>query len=109
MEVRVDDGLDDLPPEVAATVHRLAREAVTNARRHARGATRVRVRVTADDTSVHLRVADDGDPAPRRPAGYGITGMAERAALLGGTCEAAPNPGRGWTVTARLPRSGAAA
>ncbi|MGW9348960.1 LuxR C-terminal-related transcriptional regulator [Nocardiopsis flavescens] len=38
--MRVDDGLDDLPPEVAAAVHRLAREAVTNARRHARGATR---------------------------------------------------------------------
>ncbi|WP_306371516.1 sensor histidine kinase [Nocardiopsis sp. CC223A] len=109
VEVEVDDGLDDLPPEVAAAVHRLAREAVTNARRHARNATRVHVRVTADDTSVHLRVSDDGDPVTRRSTGYGLIGMAERADLLGGTCRAAPEAGRGWTVTADLPRSGAAA
>ena len=32
--------------------------------------------------------------------------MIERADLLGGTCEAGPNPGRGWTVTAVLPRTG---
>lgn len=108
VEVEVADGLDDLPPPVAAAVHRLAREAVTNARRHARHATRIHVRVTADDTAVHLRVSDDGDHAPQRSAGYGLIGMAERADLLGGTCRAAPNPGRGWTVTADLPRSGAA-
>ncbi|MGQ4272056.1 sensor histidine kinase [Nocardiopsis changdeensis] len=109
VEVEVDDGLDDLPPEVAAAVHRLAREAVANARRHARNATRVRVRVTADDTTVHLRVSDDGDPVSRGSTGYGLIGMAERAELLGGTCRAAPGPGRGWTVAADLPRAGAAA
>jgi hypothetical protein len=32
--------------------------------------------------------------------------MAERATLLGGTCRAGPDPGRGWTVTAVLPRTG---
>ena len=32
--------------------------------------------------------------------------MTERAALLGGTCEAVPVPGGGWAVTAVLPRSG---
>ncbi|MFL1379293.1 MULTISPECIES: sensor histidine kinase [unclassified Nocardiopsis] len=113
VEVEVDDGLDDLPPQVAAAVHRLALEAVTNARKHARHATRVHVRVTADDTSVHLRVSDDGDhsapTAPGRSTGYGLIGMAERADLLGGTCRAEPDLGRGWTVTAELPRSGAAA
>ncbi|CAL9363600.1 hypothetical protein SUDANB121_00726 [Nocardiopsis dassonvillei] len=109
VEVEVADGLDDLPPEVAAALHRLAREAVTNARRHARNATRIRVRVTADAAAVHLRVSDDGDPVTRRSTGYGLVGMAERADLLGGTCRAAPNPDRGWTVTADLPRSGAAA
>jgi signal transduction histidine kinase len=61
---------------------------------------------------VRLRVSDDGEPTPARssvPAGFGLTGMIERAGLLGGTCEAGPGPDRGWTVTALLPRSGSPA
>ncbi|MER5645296.1 sensor histidine kinase [Streptosporangium sp. NPDC002524] len=111
VDVEIPDDLGDLPPSVEAAVYRLAQESVTNARRHARHATRVEVRVTADDTSVRLRVSDDGDTGSVRPAatpGYGLIGMIERAELLGGTCEAGPAPGRGWTVTAVLPRAGAA-
>jgi signal transduction histidine kinase len=77
---------------------------VTNARRHARHATRVDVRVDADERSVRLRVSDDGDSRAAGSPGYGLVGMAERAGLLGGTCAAGPNPDRGWTVTAVLPR-----
>ncbi|MFF3442207.1 sensor histidine kinase [Streptosporangium sp. NPDC002721] len=112
VDVEISGDLDGLPPSVEAAVYRLAQESVTNARRHARHATRVEVRVTADDTSVRLRVSDDGDTAsvrPSAPPGYGLIGMIERAELLGGTCEAGPDPDRGWTVTAVLPRSGAAA
>ncbi|TQS45355.1 sensor histidine kinase [Cryptosporangium phraense] len=94
-----------IPTPVATALYRLAQESVTNARRHARRATRIEVRVTADDTSVHLRVHDDGEPATANGTGYGLRGMAERAALLGGSCEAGPDPERGWTVTARLPRA----
>ncbi|GAA2867404.1 histidine kinase [Streptosporangium fragile] len=110
--VEISGDLGDLPPSVEAAIYRLAQESVTNARRHARHATRVEVRVTADDTSVHLRVSDDGDSGLVRPTaspGYGLIGMIERAHLLGGTCVAGPNPDRGWTVTAVLPRTGAAA
>ncbi|MEE2044755.1 sensor histidine kinase, partial [Nocardiopsis tropica] len=112
VEVEIGGALHDLSPAVTAALHRLARESVTNARRHARDAGLVRVRVDADDASVRLSVSDDGDTGRLRPAappGYGIIGMAERAELLGGTCEAAPNPDGGWTVTAVLPRSGAPA
>lgn len=111
VDVEISGDLDDLPPSVEAAIYRLAQEAVTNARRHARHATRVEVRVTADDTSVYLRVSDDGDTGsirPPGPPGYGLIGMVERADLLGGTCEAGPDSDRGWTVTAALPRSGAA-
>ncbi len=47
-------------------------------------------------------------PRTAAPAGYGLVGMAERAALLGGSLEAGPNDGRGWTVSASLPKAGPA-
>lgn len=112
VEVEIRGDVDDLPPSVGAAIYRLAQESVTNARRHARHATRIEVRVAADDTSVHLRVSDDGDAISARPTGsrgYGLIGMIERADLLAGTCEAGPNPDRGWTVTAVLPRTGSPA
>jgi signal transduction histidine kinase len=109
IEVKIVGDVDDLPPSVGAAVYRLAQESVTNARRHARHATRIEVRVAADENSVQLRVSDDGETGSARqpgPPGYGLIGMIERADLLGGTCAAGPNPDRGWTVTAVLPRSG---
>ncbi|GAA4594624.1 histidine kinase [Planotetraspora phitsanulokensis] len=109
--VEISGDLAGLPPSVGSAVYRLAQESVTNAKRHARHATRVVIRVVADDTSVHLRVSDDGDSSLIRPnasPGYGILGMIERADLLGGTCAAGPDPGGGWTVTAVLPRTGPA-
>ena len=106
VDVRVDGAVDSLPPPVSAAVFRLAQEAVTNARRHARNATRVDVHVRVDGAGVRLDVRDDGEPAASAAPGYGLTGMAERADLLGGTCEAGPAPGGGWAVTAVLPRTG---
>jgi signal transduction histidine kinase len=109
--VEVDGAVGGLSPSLGTAVYRLAQEAVTNARRHARDATRIDVRVRADAASVRLCVSDDGEnTGALRPAaapGYGLIGMSERADLLGGTCTAAPNPDRGWSVTAVLPRSGA--
>ncbi|MBW9109708.1 sensor histidine kinase [Microbacterium ureisolvens] len=104
--VRVDGDLDTVPPAVAAAVFRIAQEAVTNARRHARGATRVEVGVDVDAGGVKLEVRDDGEGAASVSPGYGLTGMRERAALLGGACEAGPAPGGGWIVAATLPRAG---
>jgi signal transduction histidine kinase len=109
VDVQTSGDLADLPPPVTATLFRLAQESVTNARRHARHATRIEVRVAADETSVHLRVSDDGDTSLAHPdgsPGYGLIGMIERAGLLGGSCKAGPDPERGWTVTAVLPRTG---
>ncbi|MFD0886253.1 sensor histidine kinase, partial [Streptosporangium algeriense] len=107
VRVEIEGDTTGLPPSVEAAVYRLSQESVTNARRHARHATHVLVRISADDTSVRLCVSDDGDPVrPAGTPGYGITGMIERADLLGGTCVAGPNPGRGWSVTAVLPRTG---
>ncbi|MEV4277496.1 sensor histidine kinase [Actinoplanes xinjiangensis] len=104
VDVEIDGDVGDLPPAVGTAIYRLAQESVTNARRHARHATRISVRVSADAGTVRLCVTDDGAGGTARGAGFGLAGMRERAALLGGVCEAGPGTGRGWTVTAVLPR-----
>lgn len=112
VEVVPRGDLDDLAPSVDAAVYRLAQESITNAVRHARRAHRVRVAIDGERDCIRLTVTDDGDASPLgagSTSGYGIVGMTERATLLGGTLEAGPNGDRGWTVTAVLPRGGAAA
>jgi signal transduction histidine kinase len=110
VDVELSGGLADLRPSVGAAVYRLAQESITNAIRHARHATRINVRVAGDNDSVRLTVHDDGDHSPfdvKTTTGYGLVGMTERANLLGGSLQAGPAPGRGWTITAVLPRNGA--
>ena len=83
----------DLAPAVDAAVYRLAQESITNAIKHARRATRIRVAVEGEPDGVRLTVSDDGEAAPVNgsSSGYGIIGMEERVSLLGGTFEAGPN------------------
>lgn len=105
VQVRREGDLTGLPRPVEVAVYRICQEAVTNAIRHALDATAVTVRVTGDVGVVRLRVHDDGQAARPGPGvGYGLVGMAERAKLLGGACEAGPDPGGGWSVEATLPR-----
>ena len=105
VQVRCEGDVVDLPQPVEVAVYRICQEAVTNAIRHAVGATTVSVEVRGDAGVVGLRVHDDGEAArPATTAGYGLLGMAERAKLLGGTFEAGPDPAGGWTVEATLPR-----
>ena len=106
VDVDLRGDLDEVRPAVEAALFRVAQESVTNAKRHARHATRVHVLVTGDRDTVRLNVTDDGEhtvSGPRQP-GYGLVGMAERVSLLGGALEAGPNPARGWTVRAAIPR-----
>ncbi|MEV0461014.1 sensor histidine kinase [Catellatospora methionotrophica] len=107
VDVEVDGDLAALPAALGGALYRMAQESVTNAQRHARQATRVRVRVSVDDDVVRLRVGDDGAPARDTGRGYGLTGMSERARLLDGVLRAGPDPAGGWTVAVELPLAGA--
>jgi signal transduction histidine kinase len=95
------------PPEVAAAVHRVVQESLTNVARHAAHAGAVTVRVTRDGEALTVEVVDDapGPPRRRRPGGYGLIGMRERVRALGGALEAGPRGGGGWSVVAVLPLS----
>lgn len=107
VDVQLEGDVARLAPAVERAVFRLAQESITNAVKHAKNATKVEVRVAVSGASVRLLTRDDGEAsaAPRR-AGFGLVGMAERAALLGGTFEAGPLTGRGWQVEATLPLAG---
>lgn len=105
VDVEVPHDLDGLPLQVDTAVYRLAQEGLTNALRHARNASRVEIRVVQGGGRLRLRVTDDGQIDPARPAshGFGLLGMTERVHLLGGTLRAGPAPEGGWTVDAELP------
>ncbi len=102
------DRIDDLPPGLALTVHRVLQEALTNAAKHAPGS-QVRVGVAVTPDRVEVEVVDDGAAAtPSRDlgGGNGLPGMAERIALYGGSLHVAPEEGGGFVVRARIPRNG---
>lgn len=108
VHVELRGEIDGVPSAVGTTAYRLAQESITNARRHARAASRITVVVQTTPEAVTVEVSDDGNaPAAWRGEGYGIVGMIERAEQLGGTCTAGPRDGRGWLVTAVLPIRGA--
>jgi len=102
--VDADQGVSEA---VGAAAYRIAQESITNARRHARDASLVDVRVHVDAATVRVDVTDDGIPGSVHPHGFGLIGMTERVDLLGGTLDAGPLPGRGWAVRACLPRQNA--
>ena len=88
---------------------RTAREALTNAAKHAPGAP-VAVVLTYHATLVRLAVSNSGPALPAIPSagvsGYGLTGMRERLALVGGTLVAGPRAdGDGWLVVAEIGES----
>ncbi|WFE39172.1 histidine kinase [Micromonospora sp. WMMD998] len=98
----------DLSPLVAHAVHRVVREALTNAARYAPGAP-VTVAVERAADAVTVAVVNPRPPAGPLPGpashGSGLLALRERVRLAGGALDAGPRDG-GWAVTARLPRSG---
>ncbi|ASR39632.1 hypothetical protein BAY61_24840 [Prauserella marina] len=102
VDVSITTGPADVPEPVAGTAFRIVQEAVTNVLRHAH-ATRASITVTAEAGTLRLRVADNGTGLGEAGEdGRGMTGMRERAALVGGTVTVESQP-TGVTVTAELP------
>jgi two-component system NarL family sensor kinase len=93
--------MPELPAAVEVAAYRISAEALNNAAKHSR-AENVRVRITVGD-ELHILVQDDGQQGPDGwQPGVGMASMSERAAEVGGRCEARPGPD-GGTVEAVLP------
>lgn len=93
--------MPELPAAVEVAAYRISAEALNNAAKHS-GAENVCVRITVGE-ELHIQVRDDGTPGPDGwLPGVGMASMSERAAEVGGRCEAHPGPD-GGNVEAVLP------
>ncbi len=95
-----------LPPGTEREILRVAQEAIHNVKKHA-GARNLFAQLEYGPGEIALEVRDDGQgfatgEAPA-PGHYGLTGMRERAAVIGGTLEVTGEPGGGTTVRLRVP------
>lgn len=94
-----------LPARIETGLYRIAREALANVARHA-GASRVRLTFSLEDGIAALAVEDDGagfDPSGVPRERFGLTGMSERARLLGGRLRVESGPAAGTRVIAEVP------
>ena len=108
--MRQEEDGQAMPPEVGKVAYRILQEALTNVLRHS-GAHHADVTIERADGSLLIVVADDGrgfQAGGGRGTGYGITGMQERAASVGGSVEVGPAVGGGFVVKAVLPLGEAA-
>lgn len=116
LDVQVEAEDRRLAEHVEMAVYRTAQEALQNVAKHAQ-ARCVRIRLSVPGERVVLEVSDDGagfhvggagEAPPARPGepgptGFGLSGMRERAELLGGKLDVTSAPGRGTTVRLVLP------
>lgn len=91
------------PRPVRLAIARIVQEGITNAMRHAPGATRIDVIVDTDDDVATVEVRNNGAIAPVGSDGFGIRGLHERIEHVGGTLEIGPHAPDIWLLTARLP------
>jgi two-component system sensor histidine kinase UhpB len=95
--------IPDLAADIELAIYRVAQEALTNAMRHSQAAD-VAVSLSCANDRLLLCIRDNGRglPAPAREGG-GLTGMRERAMLIGADLELESTPGAGVSVTMSLP------
>ncbi len=108
-------GGERMDAELESTVYRVAQEALTNVSRHAEATSAV-VAVSAHDGALELSVTDDGKGMPGHErlgprgdgleGGFGMSGMRERAELVGGELKFRPGPGKGTEVILSVPLRG---
>lgn len=110
----LEEALDDPGPlsrEAESTLYRVAVEALNNVKKHA-AAHEVRLALLKNEETLEIDVADDGHgfeteqwgEAGVRPGHFGLLGMRERVAFLGGLCKVQSKAGEGTTVRIVVPR-----
>ena len=99
--------LGRLPEDTEIMLYRLIKECLTNVIKHSK-AENVLLTVQRSDGRLHLRVQDDGvgfdlEAARQRSGSFGLSGMSERVALLGGKIDIKSKRNEGTTIEIRIP------
>jgi signal transduction histidine kinase len=106
-QLRINGREPVLPDAHAAAVFRIVQASLTNVARHAAGASRADVTLTASDTALDLHVSDDGCgfdvAAAAEGYSYGLLGMRERARLIGATLQIESAPDTGTVISIQVP------
>jgi signal transduction histidine kinase len=103
VQLTLSPELPSLPPAHRLALYRAAQESLTNAQRHAH-ARQVWLRLSADNGRVMLTADDDGQGLPADlNGGFGLKGLQERAAQLGGELQLGSGPHGGAQVQFSLP------
>lgn len=105
-ELQMDREEFDLADSVSICVFRIIQEMLTNVARHAVAA-HLRVTLLQDNGNVSLVVQDDGKGftvGKVKKRSFGLLGIRERVAMLGGTLDLQSAPGEGTTIRVTLPR-----
>jgi signal transduction histidine kinase len=104
IHLAVSEQIPDLTPAYRHALYRAAQEGLTNIQRHAQ-ARDAWLQLYCRDTQIILLVGDNGVGMDQvaAPDGYGLSGLRERAALLGGECQIDPRAGGGTQLAFRLP------
>lgn len=100
--LRVSGDPRPVPPAVALAAFRIVQESLTNVVKHV-GPVPTSVELRYGPGSVEVLVENPGAPVEDHQPGHGLSGMAERAAFVGGTLAAGPAPEGGFRVHAVLP------
>jgi signal transduction histidine kinase len=102
--------LPSLPANLEVTLFRIAQEVLTNTMKHAVDASFVRFDMRVHNSELMMTISDDGAgfddavrPRPRTRGGWGIQGMQERAARVGGRLLIRSTPGTGTLVRVQVP------
>ncbi|WP_407357885.1 histidine kinase [Microbacterium sp. LTA6] len=96
-------GKADVSPAVAHAIARIVQEGVTNAMRHAPAATAISVGVDHTPDTVIIEILNDGVAGTVGTGGFGLRGLAERAAHVRGRLHSGPAAGGRWSLRADLP------
>ena len=96
-------GEPDTAPALRFAIGRIVQEGVTNAMRHAPMTHAIDVRIDYDAAPIVVEIVNDGAPDAAAEGGFGLRGLAERAALLGGILVSSPAGGGCWMLRAELP------
>lgn len=104
--LEIPDNWSSTDHDIDVALYRSVQEALHNVAKHSR-ASKFSVRLEVAEEKVRLQVEDDGVGFSRRAThvrGFGLTGMRERAAALGGSMKVRSERGKGTSIQIQLPR-----